>query len=99
MIKAGLSSEIPEVRSPVVAAEIGVCRVPVPPEVIVVAVRWYLRDNLCYRDVEELLIDRGARSTTARYCGGCNASRHCWPTPPGSLATHRVTAGSSTKRR
>jgi hypothetical protein len=29
MIKAGLSSEVLEVRSPVVAAELGVCRVPV----------------------------------------------------------------------
>jgi transposase-like protein len=28
-------------------------------EVIVVAVRWYLRYNLSYRDVEELLVDRG----------------------------------------
>jgi transposase-like protein len=30
-----------------------------PPEVIVVAVRWYLRFNLSYRDVEELLVERG----------------------------------------
>ncbi|MBF9128000.1 IS6 family transposase [Plantactinospora sp. S1510] len=30
-----------------------------PPEVIVVAVRWYLRFNLSYRDVEELLGERG----------------------------------------
>jgi hypothetical protein len=30
-----------------------------PPEVIVVAVRLYLRYNLSYRDVEELLIERG----------------------------------------
>jgi transposase, IS6 family len=30
-----------------------------PPEVIVVAVRWYLRFNLSYRDVEELMIERG----------------------------------------
>src|SRR3954449_8678079 len=30
-----------------------------PPDVIVVAVRWYLRFNLSYRDVEELLIERG----------------------------------------
>ena len=29
------------------------------PEVIVVAVRWYLRFNLSYRDVEELLVERG----------------------------------------
>jgi IS6 family transposase len=27
--------------------------------VIVVAVRWYLRYNLSYRDVEELLAERG----------------------------------------
>jgi transposase-like protein len=30
-----------------------------PPEVIVVAVRWYLRFHLSYRDVEELLVERG----------------------------------------
>jgi hypothetical protein len=30
-----------------------------PPDVIVVAVRWYLRFGLSYRDVEELLIERG----------------------------------------
>ncbi|WP_035750293.1 IS6 family transposase [Parafrankia discariae] len=30
-----------------------------PPEVIVLAVRWYLRFALSYRDVEELLADRG----------------------------------------
>ncbi len=30
-----------------------------PPEVVVVAVRWYLRFNLSYRDVEELLVERG----------------------------------------
>jgi transposase-like protein len=30
-----------------------------PPEVIVLAVRWYLRFGLSYRDVEELLIERG----------------------------------------
>jgi len=29
-----------------------------PPEVIVVAVRWYLRFNLSYRDLEELLAER-----------------------------------------
>jgi transposase-like protein len=30
-----------------------------PTEVIVVAVRWYLRFNPSYRDVEELLVERG----------------------------------------
>ncbi len=30
-----------------------------PPDVIVIAVRWYLRYRLSYRDVEELLAERG----------------------------------------
>jgi transposase-like protein len=30
-----------------------------PPEVLVVAVRWYLRYGLSYRDVEELMAERG----------------------------------------
>ena len=30
-----------------------------PPVVITVAVRWYLRYGLSYRDVEELLAERG----------------------------------------
>jgi hypothetical protein len=30
-----------------------------PPDVILVAVRWYLRYGLSYRDVEELLVERG----------------------------------------
>src|SRR5919202_6955863 len=38
-------------------ADIGVCRLP--REVIVLAVRWYLRYGLSYRDVEELLAERG----------------------------------------
>ena len=32
-----------------------------PAEVITVAVRWYLRYGLSYRDVEELLAERGVR--------------------------------------
>ena len=30
-----------------------------PPDVILLAVRWYLRDGLSYRDVEEVLAERG----------------------------------------
>ena len=30
-----------------------------PPEVIMLAVRWYLRFGLSYRDLEELLAERG----------------------------------------
>ncbi len=31
-----------------------------PPDVIVVAVRWYLRFSLSYRDIGELLVIRGS---------------------------------------
>jgi transposase-like protein len=55
-----VSSEVVDPLSPVAAAEVGVRRFRFPPEVIVVAVRWYLRFNLSYRDVEELLVERGA---------------------------------------
>ena len=30
-----------------------------PPDVILLAVRWYLRFGLSYRDLEELLVERG----------------------------------------
>ena len=30
-----------------------------PPEIIVLAVRWYLRFGLSYRDIEALLAERG----------------------------------------
>ena len=36
-----------------------VFRVPVPSEVILLAVRWYLRYGLSHRDVEEFLAERG----------------------------------------
>ena len=41
------------------------------PEVILCAVRWYLRYSLSYREVEELLVERerlpqGSRHTSAR---------------------------------
>jgi transposase, IS6 family len=38
------------------SAFVGFC---FPPDVIVLAVRWYLRFGLSYRDVEELLAERG----------------------------------------
>ena len=38
------------------------------PEVILLAVGWYLRFSLSYRDVEELLAERGLHAATSR-CG------------------------------
>ena len=41
------------------AGSFGVRRVPVPPDVILLAVRWYLRYGLSYRDLEDVLAERG----------------------------------------
>ena len=41
------------------AAPSAFARFRFPPEVIILAVRWYLRFGLSYRDVEELLAERG----------------------------------------
>jgi transposase, IS6 family len=59
-----------------------------PPDVIVVAVRWYLRFGLSYRDVEELLAERGVEVdhvTIYRWVQRftpllAEAARPCWYT-------------------
>ena len=69
-----------------------------PPEVISLAVRWYLRYGLSYRDVEELLAERGVtvdhvtiyrwvQRFTPEFIEAARPRRH-------SLAT----VGSSTRR-
>ncbi len=45
--------------TPCFRSAIGLRRFPFPPDVVIVAVRWYLRFGLSYRDVEELLAERG----------------------------------------
>lgn len=47
-------------RRPLPRPESAFTGVRFPAEVIVLAVRWYLRYALSYRDVEELLVERGA---------------------------------------
>ena len=39
-------------------------------DVIIVAVGYYLRYNLSYREVQELLYDRGIMFVTLRFIGG-----------------------------
>ena len=86
----------PRLASVVRAAFAGFC---FPPDVIVLAVRWYLRFALSYRDVEELLADAAWRSTTSPSTGGSSASRPCRPRLPGHAAMPSVTAGRSTRPR
>ena len=45
-----------------------------PPEVIMLAVRWYLRYSLSYRDVEELLAERGITVDHVTLYRGYNGS-------------------------
>jgi transposase, IS6 family len=62
----------------------GPARVPVPrsrfagfrfpPDVIMIAVRWYLRYGLSYRDVEELLVERGVVVDHVPFIAGCSGS-------------------------
>jgi transposase-like protein len=69
-----------------------------PPEVISVAVRWYLRYGLSYRDVEELLAERGITvDHVTIYRWGQRFTRSS-SRPPARAATSPVTGGSSTRR-
>jgi hypothetical protein len=64
-----------------------------PPDVIVVAVRWYLRFGLSYRDVEELLTERGVEADHVTVYRWVSGSRRRWPTPldPAVTALGRTT--------
>jgi hypothetical protein len=54
-----------------------------PPDVIVLAVRWYRRFGLSSRDVEELLAERGIEVDHVTVYRWCSGARPCWPRPPG----------------
>jgi hypothetical protein len=69
-----------------------------PPDVIVLAVRWYLRLGLSYRDVEDCSSSGASKSITSRCIGGCSDSRRCWPRLPGPAGTLLGTAGGWTRR-
>ena len=64
-----------------------------PSDVIVLAIRWYLRFGLSYRDVEELLAERGIDVDHTTVYRWSNGSRRCWLTEPGPAATPSATAG------
>ena len=69
-----------------------------PPEVITLAVRWYLRFGLSYRDVEELLAERGIEVDHVRSTAGSNASRPSSPRPHELDSTWSGIAGTSMRR-
>lgn len=48
-------------------------------EIIVCAVRWYLRYSLSYREVQELLAERGSNVDHSTISGvGCSATHPSW---------------------
>ena len=59
-----------------------------------VSVRWYLRYGLSYRDVEELLAERGIDVDHVTVYLGCSGSPRCWLMRPGSHGTRRAIGGS-----
>ena len=48
------------------------------PQVILMAVGWYLRFSLSYRDVEELMQERGMSADHVTVCDGFSAMRPNW---------------------
>src|SRR5208282_5604718 len=73
------------------------------PELILCAVRWYLRYSLSLRDVEELLAERGLAADHTTIWRGCNDTVPDWnsgcavisnrPTNPGGLTRPNSSAG------
>ena len=83
----------PRLAAVVRAAFAGFC---LPPEVIVLAVRWYLCFALSYRDVEELLAERGVEVdhvTIYRWVQRFTplTSKRCWRSCTSSKATSPAT--------
>ena len=68
-----------------------------PREVIAVAVRWYLRYGLSYRDVEELLAERGVTVDHVTIYRWVQRFTPSSSKLPGSAATLPATAGSPTR--
>ncbi len=63
-----------------------------------VAVRWYLRYGLSYRDVEELLAERSVEVDHVTVYRWVQRFTPLLATPPASVAIRRVIGGSSTRR-
>ncbi|GHP00029.1 hypothetical protein KSF_100760 [Reticulibacter mediterranei] len=42
-------------------------------DIILLCVRWYLRYALSYRDLEEIMLERGSGSIIPRSIAGCSA--------------------------
>jgi len=68
-----------------------------PPDVIVVAVRWHLRFGLSYRDVQELLTERGIEVDHVTVYRWVQRFTPLLATPPGLAGIVSETAGRWTR--
>src|SRR3954469_17453354 len=53
-----------------------------PPDIIALAVRWYIRSRLSYADVAELLAERGVRVDASTVYDWVRSSPHAARRPP-----------------
>ena len=63
------------------------------PEIILCAVRWYLRYSLSYREVQELLVERGDRSYDGLAMGSALRTGTRGANPAASEADQQILAG------
>jgi transposase, IS6 family len=70
-----------------------------PSDVIVLAVRWYLRFALSYRDVEELVTERGVEVDQVTIYRWVLRFTPLLAEPPDPAGTPSATAGRWTRRR
>ena len=70
-----------------------------PTDIVRLAVLWRLRYKLSFRDVAELLLDRGFQVTHETVAPGSSGSLRCWPTSCGTAgAVAPASPGTSMKR-
>jgi transposase-like protein len=69
-----------------------------PSEIIVLAVRWYLRYRLSYRDVEELLAERGIEVDHVAIYRWVQRFNRCSRTRPDHAGTRWAIVGMWTRR-
>ena len=84
-------------RRPVEVPPSGFAGFRFPAEVILLAVRWYLRFGLSYRDLEGLLAERRIDVDHVNLYRWVQRFTLSWSTPPAPVGIRVVIAGSWTK--
>jgi hypothetical protein len=95
--QSGWRDELSSLSSGVRGPEFGFKGFRFPREIIVLAVRWYLRYGLSYRDLEELLAERGVEVDHVSVFRWVQCFTHSSRTRHDRAATRSATAGSSTR--